>query len=159
LPDNAIEPQSDSFTKVEAEITRWASGTAARQIDAQGWTTFHWMHFLRHLPEGLDGQKMKELDEAFAFTANGNAEVLSAWLELCIRNDYDPAFDRLDQFLTTVGRRKFLMPLYAELNKSEKGRLMAQTIYSGARGNYHSVSVRSLDELLAWKENRPAAKF
>ena len=38
LPDNAIEPQSDSFTKVEAEIARWASGTAARQIDAQGWT-------------------------------------------------------------------------------------------------------------------------
>ncbi|MBK8226211.1 MAG: M1 family metallopeptidase [Flavobacteriales bacterium] len=159
LPDNAIEPQSDSFAKVEAEIARWASGTAAEQIDVQGWTTFHWMHFLRHLPEGLDSEKMKELDEAFAFTANGNAEVLSAWLELCIRNDFDPAFDRLDQFLTTVGRRKFLLPLYAELNKSEKGRLMAHTIYTAARGNYHSVSVRSLDELLAWKENRPAAKF
>lgn len=66
---------------------------------------------------------------------------------------------RLDQFLTTVGRRKFLMPLYTELYKTEKGRVMAQSIYTAARPNYHSVSVRSLDEMLAWKDNRPPASF
>jgi leukotriene-A4 hydrolase len=159
LPANAVAPQSDSFTKVEAVIGEWASGTSATQLDTQGWTSFHWMHFLRHLPDELDDAQMAELDKAFGFTANGNAEVLSAWLEVCIRHDYDPAYERLDQFLTTVGRRKFLMPLYSELTKTEKGRVLAQAIYREARPNYHSVSVRSIDELLAWKENRPPASF
>ncbi|MBL7958290.1 MAG: M1 family metallopeptidase [Flavobacteriales bacterium] len=159
LPANAIEPQSDSFVKVEQEIARWVAGAPAKELATQGWTTFHWMHFLRHLPASMNPNQMKELDDAFAFTANGNAEVLSAWLEVCIRNDHDPAFERLDQFLTTVGRRKFLMPLYTELYKTEKGRVMAQSIYAAARPNYHSVSVRSLDDLLAWKDNRPPASF
>lgn len=159
LPSAAIEPQSDSFVKVEQEVARWSKGAAAAQLATQGWTTFHWMHFLRHLPASLTEDQMAELDTTFGFTANGNAEVLSAWLEVCIRNDYDSAFERLDQFLTTVGRRKFLMPLYTELYKTEKGRVMAQSIYTAARPNYHSVSVRSLDEMLAWKDNRPPASF
>jgi hypothetical protein len=50
-----------------------------------------------------------------------------------------------------VGRRKFLMPLYGELMRSEKGRVLARTIYQQARPNYHSVAVRSLDEMLAWQ--------
>jgi aminopeptidase N len=159
LPANAIEPQSDAFVQVEREIARWQGGTPAEQLDTTGWTTFHWMHFLRHLPEQLRDDQLGQLDRAFGFTASGNAEVLSAWLENCIRNDYDPAYERLDQFLTTVGRRKFILPLYEALGKTEKGKLLAQSIYVNARPNYHAVSVRSLDELLAWKDNRPPASF
>ncbi|MFN3875630.1 MAG: leukotriene A4 hydrolase C-terminal domain-containing protein, partial [Flavobacteriales bacterium] len=159
LPANAIEPRSDAFAQVEREIARWQEGTPAAQLATETWTTFHWLHFLRHLPADLTEARLNELDRAFQFTSNGNAEILSAWLEVCIRNDYDLAYERLDQFLTTVGRRKFLMPLYSELNRTEKGRVLAQAIYREARPNYHSVSVRSLDELLVWKDNRPSASF
>ncbi len=159
LPKTAIEPASDAFVKVDAELARWAAGTPAAALATQGWVTFQWMHFVRHLPEGLEEARMAELDKAFGFTGTGNAEVLAAWLEQCIRNDYDPAFAKLDSFLTDVGRRKFLMPLYTALIKTEKGRVMAQAIYANARANYHSVAVRSLDDMLAWKDNRPPASF
>jgi aminopeptidase N len=159
LPAEASEPQCDAFVKVDAELTRWNDGTPAKALTTKDWVTFQWMHFLRHLPTGLSESRMAELDKAFAFTRTGNAEVLAAWLEQCIRNDFDPAYPRLEEFLSTVGRRKFLMPLYGELVKTEKGRLMAQSIYERARGNYHSVSVRTLDELLAWKDSRPPANF
>ncbi len=159
LPASAIEPQSDAFAKVDAEIKRWNEGTPARELATKDWVTFQWMHFLRHLPEGLDDARMAELDKAFGFTESGNAEVLAAWFEQAIRNDYDPAFTALDRFLTTVGRRKFLMPLYTAMVETEKGKVMAQSIYKEARPNYHSVSVRTLDDLLAWKDNRPPASF
>ena len=80
-------------------------------------------------------------------------------MEQCIKNDHDAAYLRLDEFLNTVGRRKFLMPLYTAMTTTEKGRLMAQSIYRSARPNYHSVSVNSLDELLAWKDNHPPVNF
>lgn len=159
LPADAVMPTSDRFTKVEVEIARWTSGTKAVELATSGWTTFEWMHFLRHLPAAMSEDQLKELDGAFGFTASGNAEVLVAWLEDCIRNDHDAAYTKLDQFLNTVGRRKYLVPLYTDLIATEKGRLMAQTIYRSARANYHAVSVRTLDDLLAWKDNKPPARF
>lgn len=159
LPADAVMPVSDRFARVEAEIARWVAGTPAKQLATGDWGTFEWMHFLRHLPGTMTERQLNELDAAFAFTSSGNAEVLVAWLEDCIRNDHDPAYARLDQFLNTVGRRKYLLPLYTGLIATEKGRLMARAIYKNARPNYHAVSVRTIDELLAWKENKPTATF
>ena len=152
LPDDDIVPVSDKFAKVEAEIARWRTGTPAKDLSTRNWSTFEWMHFLRHLPDSLNTSRMAELDGAFGFTRSGNSEIVVAWLEQCIANDYSPAYEKLDQFLTTVGRRKFLTPLYEALLKTEKGKAMAQNIYKAARPNYHAVSVRTMDDLLDWKE-------
>lgn len=159
LPADAPTPISDRFNKVDHEIQRWVQGTPAKELATSGWSTFEWMHFLRHLPQTLTDGQMDELDKAYKLTASGNAEILAAWLEQCIRNDHDAAFARLDGFLNTVGRRKFLVPLYTQLITSEKGRILAQTIYRSARPNYHSVSVHTIDDLLAWKDNHPPVNF
>lgn len=154
LPEDDIVPVSDRFTKVEEEISRWAAGTPAKELAVQQWSTFEWMHFLRHLPPGLDNRRMSELDRTFAFTGSGNSEILAAWLEQCVKNDYGPSYERLDAFLTQVGRRKFLIPLYAQLITTEKGRAMAMNIYAQARPNYHSVSVRTIDDMLGWSAQK-----
>ncbi len=154
LPDDDIVPASDRFVKVEQEIARWASGKPAKQLAVKGWSTFEWMHFVRHLPPGLDEKRSEELDQAFHFTDSGNAEILAAWLEQCVKNDYGPSYERLDSFLTQVGRRKFLIPLYEQLIATEKGRAMAMNIYAQARPNYHSVSVRTIDDMLGWSAQK-----
>ena len=159
LPADAIVPRSDRFVKVEHEIERWANGTPAKELATAQWSTFEWMHFLRHLPSGLEPARLAELDQAFGFTRSGNAETLCAWLEQSVRNDYRPAEERTVEFLTDVGRRKFLVPLYSAMIVSERGKIVAQEIYRKARPNYHAVSVRTLDELLAWKDNKPPARF
>jgi leukotriene-A4 hydrolase len=41
--------------------------------------------------------------------------------------------------------------LYAELIKTEEGKIMAMAIYTKARDNYHSVSSNTLDTMLGWK--------
>ena len=69
-----------------------------------------------------------------------------------MKSDYAPAYERLDEFLTTVGRRKFVQPLFEELVRTEKGRAMAMNIYKAARPNYHAVTVRTIDGVLNWKE-------
>jgi hypothetical protein len=147
-----VKPVSDRFVKVEGEITRWERGTDASALATKGWSTFEWLHFLRHLPSGLEPGRMEGLDKAFHFTGSGNAEVAAAWYEVCINNGYRKPYEALDAFLVTVGRRKFLMPLYTALARTESGRQEALAIYTKARPNYHSVSVRSLDELLGWEK-------
>lgn len=159
IPSNILIPVSDKFTKVDSVLAQWEKGTPVKDLATQGWGTFEWMHFLRHLPAGLKEAQMDQLDAAFRFTDSGNSEILAAWLEQCVKNDHAKAWPKLEEFLTTVGRRKFLVPLYGELKATPKGRALAMRIYAKARGNYHSVSVGTLDQMLAWKDSKPPVAF
>lgn len=74
--------------------------------------------------------------------------MLCAWLELGVRRGYGGIDERLEQFLLTVGRRKYLVPLYDALCSSSEGRVRAQQIYLRARPLYHAVSTQTLDTLI-----------
>ena len=151
VPASAWKPQSAPFTGVDQAIQAFAAGTPAAQLQTTGWTTHHWLHFLRNLPQPLDAQKMADLDSAFRFSESGNSEILNAWLLDVITNRYEPAYPVLERFLTTVGRRKFLQPLYTELAKTPDGTEMALRIYEKARPVYHSVSQNTIDGILDWR--------
>ncbi|HEX7185576.1 MAG TPA: M1 family metallopeptidase [Thermoanaerobaculia bacterium] len=151
VPANAPQVRSTAFAKVDQQIQAVKQGTPAAQLQTQGWTTHHWLHFLRNLPEPLDTAKMAELDAAFRFTESGNSEILNAWLLRAIESKYQPAYPALERFLTSMGRRKFLRPLYTALSKTPEGAEMALRIYEKARPGYHPVSQQTVDEILEWR--------
>lgn len=149
LPENIVVPVSDRFVKVEEQMKEWLNGEkGAIEIETKLWTTHEWLHFIRNLPEDLQSNKLAELDQAMYLTQSTNAEIQAAWYEVAILRGYDEVSEDLEKFLKTVGRRKFLMPLYKAMIQTEEGKEEALRIYSLARPNYHSVSVRSVDELL-----------
>ena len=154
LPENMPVVDSKRFNEVEKQIQVWQNGTPARQLQTDQWSSHEWLHFLRNLPEGLSVERLQELDQAFGFTQSGNSEVLTAWFLQTIAKEYEPAYPALREFLTSVGRRKFLMPLYKKLLETEKGGILARDIYKHARPNYHFVSVNSLDALLGYQEGK-----
>ena len=150
LPVGAPDIKSPKFALVEAAARQFSTGkTSATQLLTTTWTTQEWLHFLRSLPDKLTNEQMTELDKAFGLTQRGNSEIAAQWLVLSIRNDYAPAKERLESFLTTIGRRKFLMPLYGELIKTSKGRQTANTIFEKASSFYHPISRESVSKLLA----------
>ena len=61
-----VRTPSDSLVGPVADqaIAALGQGTAPRDLPTQGWTTHHWLHFLRNLPKPLDVQKMADLDAA-----------------------------------------------------------------------------------------------
>jgi leukotriene A-4 hydrolase/aminopeptidase len=150
LPDNLPKIQAAEFTKVEDQLNKWVvkPHPPAKELQTQGWTTQHWLHFLSKLPEAMTKEEMADLDAAFGFTKSGNSEILFAWLMRAIPNKYDAAYPALENFLVSQGRRKFLKPLYTELAKTPEGKAMAKKIYQKARPSYHSVSYLTVDEIL-----------
>ncbi|WP_406700544.1 M1 family metallopeptidase [Singulisphaera sp. Ch08] len=149
LPPGFPEPKSSRFTVVATAAQDWIDGkSSAEQLATQGWSTHEWLHFLQALPLELPPEKMTALDKAFALTATGNSEITQQWLLMAIRNHYSPADARIEEFLTSIGRRKFLMPLYGELKKTAEGTTRARAIYAKARPFYHPIAVESVDRLL-----------
>lgn len=149
LPSNAPSPQSDAFEKVEMQAKSYLDGKiAANAINTKAWTTQEWLHFLKTLPENVGAMKMSELDKAFNLTKVGNSEVAFQWLLMSIKNEYMAADARLEDFLISIGRRKFVRPLFAELAKTPAGMKRACEIYAKSRPGYHPITQASIDAIV-----------
>ena len=147
IPASAPVITSDAFIPVDKQVEIWTTGKGDKAA-TKDWNTQQWLHFLRAFPNDLPAARMKELDKAFGFTRSHNAEILAQWLEMSVRAKYEPAWPVLEDFLTTVGRRKFLKPLYEELVKTPDGLERARKIYEKARPGYHPIAVATIDGIL-----------
>jgi leukotriene-A4 hydrolase len=141
IPPSAAEPHSDAFTRVEADAARWQSGES---IETSAWSTHEWLHFLRTLQD----PDLARLEREFHFSQTGNAEIQCQWLLMAVRARYAAEYPLLETFLCSVGRRKFLKPLYSELLKTPEGTECARRIYAKARPGYHPIAQGTLDALL-----------
>jgi len=150
LPTDAPRTESTLLSAVDREVERWNRQTPASELDTRGWVTQQWLRFLDALPDELRVTQLAELDRTFRFTQSGNSEILCAWLVQAIRSDYRAVDRRLELFLQTVGRRKFLKPIYEALLQRPDGRARALAIYQRARPRYHAVSQGTLDAMLGY---------
>ncbi len=150
LPESHITITSSKFENVEKEMTAFKAGEKdAKSIahTAVEWSYQQTLHFVRQIDGEITKEQMTELDKAFGFTQEGNSEIKSAWLVKAIEHDYHAADEATEEFLMTVGRGKFLRPIYKAMK--DKGDLAkAQQIYAKAKKNYHSVSVGWIDDIL-----------
>ncbi|MCC6385713.1 MAG: M1 family metallopeptidase [Bacteroidia bacterium] len=155
LPDNRPLTKSAELDKAAALARDFSDGKPIHTQNLSNWTTHHYLYFLRSLPENLTLEQMIKLDNLFHFNSSRNAEIRNQWLLLCISNHYEPAYSNLEEFLTTVGRRKFLRPLYSALAKTDSGKALALKIYKHARNGYHAVSITTIDQILNYKSATP----
>ena len=144
IPQNAPQPQSDAFTKVDAARQNWLVGELpAKEIKTADWTVHQWLYFLNNMPEKLTKEQLAELDTAFSLTASSNNEIAHSWLMISVNNWYEPAFDRLHNYLVSIGRNKLVKPLYRELSKTPAGKEMAKKAFEQAKSGYHPLTVKA----------------
>jgi hypothetical protein len=67
---------------------------------------------------------------------------------MAVRAQHEPAYSQMERFLATVGRRKYLKPLYTELMKTPEGQQRARRIYRSARAGYHPIAQTTLDAIV-----------
>ncbi|HET8858769.1 M1 family metallopeptidase [Marivirga sp.] len=151
IPENLPKPNSERFRNVEQSIAKWLNTENIDTLKCQDWSTHEFLHFFHQLPDSIEYSEVQALDEKFDFTNGGNSEILAEWFLLSIKKEYRPAYGAMENFLINTGRKKFLMPLYGELAKTENGKRIALNIYKKARQNYHYVSYNSLDKLLNYQ--------
>ncbi len=149
LPAVAPRPVSEALGRVARAAEAWSAGRteeAARAFPA--WTTQERLQFLRRLPTPLPPPRLAELDAAFTLSRSGNSEIAFQFLLMALRSGYTGADARLEDFLTSIGRRKFIKPLYEELVKTDAGRARARAIYARARPGYHPIAVDTVDRIV-----------
>jgi leukotriene-A4 hydrolase len=148
LPVTTPKPQSNAFTLIDEHINNWLiNELSLKQLPTIQWTLHEWLHFINNLPQNLSLDKMTDLDRNYQLTVSQNAEIAHAWYLLSIRAGYDVILPNLDKYLTGIGRRKLIVPLYKQLNETPKNRAWAMEVYKKARPGYHGLAQGTIDDI------------
>jgi hypothetical protein len=144
IPEDAPVPESDAFSIVDQARDAWLAGSIqADEIDSEKWVVHQWLYFLNNMPEKLSQEQLADLDKVFALTKSKNNEIAHSWLLISVNNWYQPAFKRLHEYLTSIGRNKLVKPLYKALSLTPQGKVIAQKAFAEAKAGYHPLTVKA----------------
>lgn len=142
IPSGAPVPSSDAFSIVDEAREQWLAGDIlAGGINTSKWTVHQWLYFLNNMPRELSNEQLLELDTSFALTQSKNNEIAHSWLMIAVHNEYKPAYNRLYDYLVSIGRNKLVKPLYRELSKTADGKAFAKRAFEEAKPGYHPLTI------------------
>jgi hypothetical protein len=147
---------SGAFAPVDAAARSFHAGGPATAVPWTGWSTQERQRFLAWRPEGrvagadwLTPAQLADLEATLKLREEGNAELVFAWLQIAVQHRYQPAVPTLERFLTDMGRRKFVLPLFTSLwAEGDWGRGIATPLYARVRPGYHPVTTNSVDAVV-----------
>lgn len=149
IPDNVAQVTSEKFDIVETLALAIKEGKdLPKDLKRKDKTTQEWMAFIRGFNGELEKDKMIAIDKQLNFKSSGNSEIMAEWYVLAIKNDYTEIRPEMKAFLTKVGRRKYLEPLYTTLASSDETLEWGREVYKEARPNYHAISFNTVDRIL-----------
>ena len=155
IPAFAAKAQSRNFSNVDTARIAW-EGTGkmpTNQLTAE-WSTQEWVRFIDGLGATQPLDKLAALDRVFKFTGTPNGEIAMRWYPLAIRSGYAEATPAAAEFIERVGRRKLIMPIYAELVKTPEGLEVAKAAFEKAKPGYHPITTGSVQDMLSKAEAR-----
>jgi len=149
IPAFATKARSRNFSIVDTARIAWQGSNTLPNVQITGeWGTQEWVHFIDGLGKTLPLEKLAALDKAYHFTGTANGEIAMRWYPLAIRSGYAEANEPAAAFIERVGRRKLILPIYAELVKTPEGLAFAKAAFEKAKPGYHPITTASVQDML-----------
>jgi aminopeptidase N len=148
MPENAPVFRSATLESLSS-LAQGFPGTRPTPEQAARWSPAETLVYLQRVPRPLPAEACAWLDQSLGLDARGNYEILVEWLTIAAASDHEPAFPRLRQVLTRVGRMKYLRPLYKALGATPRTRELAREVFAAAEPGYHALSRRAAQAVIA----------
>jgi len=149
VPADAPRFHSPELDAIDAAVAAWKTGERPERAATRQWSPIDVQLFLQRLPRPLDAAGCEWLDTMLALATQRNAEVTCEWLAIAAASDYEPAFERIREFLVAFGRMKYLRPLYGALAATSRTRALAHATFAVAAPRYHALARRMVQGILA----------
>jgi len=143
LPDDAPRFPSERLERLDQAAAKWPALPAT-----DGWSPLEHQLYLQRLPHPTDAAACRALDAALGLTASGNHEILVEWLTLAVASGDADVLPKVREVLTSVGRMKYLRPLYKALLSRPETRPVAREIFDAAKNGYHPVACSIVEGLI-----------
>ena len=152
IPASATRAVSKRLAALNTTRDAWLKGDVkTAQLNTKQWTANEWMKFLNDIDEKASAAQLKELDKAFGLSKTGNNEVAFRFLRASVHAGNRDVRPALEAFLMSVGRQKFVVPLYTALRKNPQDKAWADSVYKKSRERYHPATQKSVDKQMTSK--------
>ncbi|HEY1042362.1 MAG TPA: M1 family metallopeptidase [Telluria sp.] len=153
IPKSAQRAHSARLARLDATVDGWIKGEiATAKLPVKGWNATEWMKFLNDIDNKVSAARLKELDQAFGLATTKNNEVAFRFYRAAIHAGHTAAIrEPLRAFLMSVGRQKFVVPLYTALVNDPKERAFAVGVFAKARERYHPETQASVAKVMPQK--------
>src|SRR4030095_15983162 len=115
VPKNIAPADPKAFAEFDSAVSAFKSGRMPDSAAWTRWTTDERLRFLTRIDKKQPAERLAAIDQAFNLSRSGNSAIRFAFLDLAVRNRFDPAVPALEEFLSVQGRRKFVRPLITTL--------------------------------------------
>jgi len=152
IPATARHVQSPRLAALDTQRAAWLKGELpTKDLNGKNWIALEWMHFLNDIDGKATAAQMAELDQTFGLGKSGNNEIAFRFFLGSIKAGYRGVREPMQAFLLSVGRNRFVVPLYTELLKNPDDKAWAKAVYAKAREHYHPLTQVSVDKQFAKK--------
>ncbi len=80
------------------------------------------------------------MEKVYEMSSYSNAEIRFRWQCLCLESHYEHIFPDVVKFITSIGRMKYVRPLYRSLSKcGQTGMDLAKATFFEHKGFYHPI--------------------
>lgn len=148
LPPSAPEFASKLMDAVRQAQELWNRGERNLRQSVATWSVDQQVLFLHELPECLTAEDCANIETIFATAATRNMEILLPWYCAAARSSYEPAYPAIREFLGSIGRGKYLRPLYRALHKNPATQELARRLFDEYKDRYHSVGRAAVERIL-----------
>jgi len=146
LPDTLPSANSRGFREVAEFRDAILGENPNPNIDPSTWITHQWLEFLSGAP--ADPEQVRTWEERFGFASHPNPEIRCAFLVLALDRGLLEFADQAADFVQKVGRRKFVLPIFKSLAKSEAGLAFARNLFGEVRDRLHFITSNSVAKIL-----------
>lgn len=152
LPVKVEKPKA--YGKVDLMVDSIRSNAMIRSIEYLAkYSVSEWLYMLGELSEDkIEQAALARLYAAHKRQLLSNSEIKTKWFILSINSDFHDVDKEINKFVMSVGRRKFLVPIYRAMKGSKMSKEELNELYQSARPNYHSITRGTLDDLLGVSE-------
>jgi leukotriene-A4 hydrolase len=149
LPASTPEFSSRMIDDVKKMQAEWEKGRRDLKGAMSGWNVDQIVLFLSSLPAGLSSKDCAAIEDIFDVATTHNDEILLPWYCIAAACSYSKEYPRIHDFLGSVGRGKYLKPLYRALHENSATRGLARDWFEEFKGRYHSVARSAVQRILA----------
>jgi leukotriene-A4 hydrolase len=149
VPQNCPRPNRNKFNAIDIIHNNLYTKGLSAIGNTTKWSSHEYLYFLRGLEANKIKPMMQQLDVTLDFTNTKNKEIAFEWYKLGIINNYEPIVQPVQDFLKSVGRKKFVVPLYKTMLSAVGTPFpeMAKEIFEQSKPNYHPETAAAVGNL------------
>ena len=140
LPPVIHDSDFEDYDKMESVFQQYVEGKQPENLEILKSNIGLMIAFCSEIminEDKFDAEKLAKIDQDLGISQIKNCEVLVSWYHAAMILGYTVIFDDIYDFLSKVGRMKFVLPIYRAIIEKDKPK--AEELYAKNKSFYHPI--------------------